>query len=263
MEITWLLTEQLQATKEISSLKSNFMNLISKDLANFSEQILSEAQALGSKKERLTEMSEKALGQTLTSSREFDTYIRNIIAFSSFESETPQISLKPVPITECVTNIADQFSFKLTEKNIELEIYKQTHYDLAPLGDQHIIEQILSNLLGNAIKYSPSGTLIEIHIMDSARLSHITFRDQGPGIPMDYKEKIFEKFYRIKNDDVYTVKGTGLGLFLVKYLLSLHQGDIFVTDNDPGGSVFHVLIPHKPSIWNPMYLWYLRKKLTA
>ena len=112
------------------------------------------------------------------------------------------------------------------------------------VGDEDKLDQILTNLLNNAIKYSPAGGDVIVHakVVDD----HILFgvEDEGIGIPPDHLSKVFEKFHRVHNEDNRKIYGTGLGLFLVKHLVEqVHMGEIWAESEVGKGSTFWVKIP--------------------
>jgi len=101
---------------------------------------------------------------------------------------------------------------------------------------------VISNLLENARKYSDSSeTPIEIELYKNNQSAYLLVKDQGIGIPENEKEKIFDKFYRIGNENTRASRGTGLGLFIVKKIVSLYKYDISVKNNSPKGSIFEVV----------------------
>jgi signal transduction histidine kinase len=122
------------------------------------------------------------------------------------------------------------------EKNITIEhkISRSCMFKASPL-----IKDVISNLVSNAIKHSPknSKVILEVEIGPPCR---ITVKDNGPGILDKEKERIFERFSRIKKEGV---KGSGLGLAIVKRVVDLHKGRVWVEDNPEGGSVFCVVLP--------------------
>jgi len=113
------------------------------------------------------------------------------------------------------------------------------------LGDPDKFDQILTNLLSNAVKYS-SGGEIRIAVDTSHETMKLSISDQGIGIPKDKLPRIFEKFERVDNRDTRQAGGTGIGLFLVKHLVELHEGKIEVTSEVGTGSVFTVFLPLRP-----------------
>jgi len=110
-------------------------------------------------------------------------------------------------------------------------------------GDEEQVHQLLCNLLSNAIKYSPDGGVITVGAMLDGRSVVLSVRDEGIGIPADLQELIFDKFYRVDNTDSRRIGGTGLGLALVREIVALHSGRIWV-ESEPGkGSTFFVALP--------------------
>jgi two-component system phosphate regulon sensor histidine kinase PhoR len=113
------------------------------------------------------------------------------------------------------------------------------------IGDEDKLDQVLTNLLNNAIKYSPNGGTITIHaVIDADNYLCVGVEDQGMGIPKDQLAKVFDKFHRVNNEDNRRIYGTGLGLFLVKHLVeSVHLGKIWVESDIGKGSTFLFRIP--------------------
>jgi len=112
------------------------------------------------------------------------------------------------------------------------------------IGDADKLDQILTNMLNNAIKYSPNGGDVVIHAKNEGETVLLGVEDQGLGIPKDQLTKVFEKFHRVNNDDNRKIYGTGLGLFLVHHLVTgVHMGEIWVESEVGKGSTFWVRIP--------------------
>jgi two-component system phosphate regulon sensor histidine kinase PhoR len=123
------------------------------------------------------------------------------------------------------------------------------------VGDEDKLDQILTNLLNNAIKYSPAGGDVIVHakVVDDYVLFGV--EDQGMGIPADHLSKIFEKFHRVHNEDNRKIYGTGLGLFLVKHLVEqVHMGQIWADSEVGKGSTFWFKIPIKLDMEKAMEL---------
>jgi two-component system phosphate regulon sensor histidine kinase PhoR len=110
-------------------------------------------------------------------------------------------------------------------------------------ADSDKFDQILTNLVSNAIKYSPSGGEVVVDISSDDLMLHVGVRDQGIGIPADKLHRVFEKFERVDNRDTRQAGGTGIGLFLVKHLVELHQGSIEIESEVGKGSHFKFEIP--------------------
>lgn len=112
------------------------------------------------------------------------------------------------------------------------------------IGDQDKLDQILTNLVSNAIKYSPNGGKVTVSIKKEEPNIHIIVSDEGIGIPKEHLPKIFERFHRVHTEDNRRIYGTGLGLYLVKHLVEqIHLGKVWAESEVGKGSKFHVLIP--------------------
>lgn len=112
------------------------------------------------------------------------------------------------------------------------------------VGDQDKFDQILTNLLNNAIKYSPNGGQVTVHAKTDGDHLLVGIQDQGLGIPKDHLTKVFERFHRVNNEDNRKIYGTGLGLFLVKHLVeNVHLGTVWAESDLGVGSTFWVRIP--------------------
>lgn len=109
-------------------------------------------------------------------------------------------------------------------------------------GDKFALSLAISNLLENALKYSPADSIVQLELKEAGPKALVRISDQGKGIPEEEKEKIFDKFYRIGNEETRAAKGTGLGLFIVKQVLDNHGASIQVKNNRPAGTVFELII---------------------
>jgi len=111
-------------------------------------------------------------------------------------------------------------------------------------GDCILIEQILTNLLDNACKYSPENSQIMVKLFKLNNNSIIHIIDQGPGIPESSLTRVFERFYRVDESRSRAIGGTGLGLAIVKHAVQKHHGKVSVWNNDQQGTTFEVSLPN-------------------
>jgi PAS domain S-box-containing protein len=113
-------------------------------------------------------------------------------------------------------------------------------------GDEDKLDQVITNLMSNAIKYSPGGGTITTHLKEDGDDILIGIEDQGMGIPPDHLPKVFDRFHRVHTEDNRKIYGTGLGLFLVKHLVEqLHLGKVWAESEFGVGSTFWVRLPKK------------------
>ena len=110
-------------------------------------------------------------------------------------------------------------------------------------GDKNALTLMFSNLIENSLKYSPKDAPLGIDLKLEDKKVTLCISDHGPGIPSEEKDKIFKKFYRLGNEETRKTKGTELGLFIVKYIVKGHKGNILVKDNKPSGTIFCIQFP--------------------
>lgn len=106
-----------------------------------------------------------------------------------------------------------------------------------------MLQMAINNLLENAVKYTPEDKAITIKLNRKADAVVLQVIDEGPGIAEEEKRKVFNKFYRIGNEETRKTKGTGLGLYLTGKIVGQHRGRILIKDNKPQGAIFEVSLP--------------------
>ncbi|MBL4650452.1 MAG: HAMP domain-containing histidine kinase [Aureispira sp.] len=126
----------------------------------------------------------------------------------------------------------------------EIEFNNKVENSTLKKGDQSTLSSVFLNIIENAVKYAPNTSKIIVTLMQSKENTYcIEIADFGQGIPKLERENIFEKFYRIGNEDTRKTKGTGLGLYIVKQIVKAHKGNVTLKSNQPTGSIFHVTLP--------------------
>ena len=171
--------------------------------------------------------------------------VEDLLAVSRLESQSHQLTIRSINIKKAINKVCDSLSAKATDHELRMEIE-----DGIPnvLADADKLEQVLTNLIDNAIKYSPKGSTIFIKALpvlnDSGVKNKIKIEvtDQGEGISEFDLLKIFTKFGRLDNPLTRQTEGTGLGLFITKALVLALNGDISVTSK-PGETKFTVILP--------------------
>jgi len=110
-------------------------------------------------------------------------------------------------------------------------------------GDALLLSLAINNLLENAVKYTPADLPVQLSLQHKEHRVLLQIADQGLGIPDDEKKKVFDKFYRLGNENTRKTKGTGLGLYLTRMIIRHFKGNILVRDNKPSGSIFEITLP--------------------
>lgn len=172
--------------------------------------------------------------------------IDQIIEFRSLENGKMQMFFILGDLAAFMQNIVDSFSEYARMKHIRLTFTAEQH-DFTVWYDSDKMEKICYNIISNAIKYTPEyGTIkltLKKNTIDGDAFAIISCKDSGPGIPGQYLDHIFERYFRID----HSTSGSGLGLALTKMLVELHNGSINVESIEGKGAVFHVSIPFKQS----------------
>jgi hypothetical protein len=239
--------EYQQANKilsEVEKMKSNFLSLITHDLKTPVARIQGLAESfLQEKAGRLDTEDKKPIKAIIKNSVDLNDFITRILDISRMETSEVKLNLTSRDINALIEEISGRFHYIMKDKDITLE------KDLEPLFsikvDDQLIGQVIYNLLDNAIKYSDRGKKIFIKSWEEDDYVKVSVRDQGIGIEPEKIKNMFTKFYRIKDSRKQDVKGTGLGLYLVKYFIELHGGIITVDSKLDEGTVFTFMIPVK------------------
>ncbi len=169
--------------------------------------------------------------------------VNDILDFSRMEANA-QMEKSLNSVYEVVDTCVSQVQALTKERNLKITVTKD---DGIPefLFNYDGIERALTNLLSNAIKYSPDNGEIKVNLAKTDNNAEITVTDQGCGIAPEFQKKIFDRFYRVENN-IHTVKGTGLGLHLVKQTIEkYHNGKVFVNSAVGQGSTFGIILPIK------------------
>lgn len=170
--------------------------------------------------------------------------VNDILDFSRLEASNVKLEKNMMNVVELIENSVESMQVLAQEKNLTFSIMKEPDLPEIPINEGSI-ERALKNLLSNAIKYSPEGGRVKIRA-ERARTGdfvEVSIEDQGLGIPEEYQSRIFDRFFRIEND-AHTIKGTGLGLHLVKIAVEKHHGgQVFVQSKLNEGSTFGFRLP--------------------
>jgi len=178
------------------------------------------------------------LNNSLKDIERLDDLVENMLLATKIENRSYSFPKEDFNFSELVYRITDRL--QVHSCGNEQLINAQIQPNLQLMGDKFALSSVVTNLIENAVKYS--SPCDEINVLLDKVDGHIRLSviDKGPGISDAEKMLIFDKFYRVGNENVRKAKGTGLGLFIVKEVLQYHDADIIVKDNLPQGSIFEV-----------------------
>jgi signal transduction histidine kinase len=249
---------------ELDQMKRDFVSHVSHELkaplASMQEtnQIMIEEipGTLNDKQRRLLELN-------LASGQRLSAMIGNLLDLSRMEAGVMEYELKAIDLAVLVRAATAELQPQANERDINLEI-EVPEKPVVVECDGDRIMQIIRNLVGNAIKFSPKGQAIRVSVVATPTLppgvpprwkekviaplgskgfAVLTVSDTGPGVPDAHKEKIFEKFHQVKQGKKIPGQGVGLGLAISQTIAEAHRGALWVEDNPGGGSLFHLVIP--------------------
>ena len=167
--------------------------------------------------------------------------VQEIINLSRLQDADPLKNAQDVNITDVVKEAIDQSRLSAEKRHIEIIFGDQASALIK--GDSRQIEMAISNLIENAINYSPENTRVGVAVKHNEGLVEVSVTDQGIGIPEKDLERIFERFYRVDPARSRETGGTGLGLSIVKHVATNHGGDVSVWSVEGAGSTFTIRFP--------------------
>lgn len=178
------------------------------------------------------------LRNSLKDIERLDDLVENMLLATKIESRTYSFPKEEFDFSELVNKITDRL--QVHSCGNQQMINTQIQPGIKVVGDQFALSSVVTNLVENAVKYSGPCAEIAVGLCQNDGKPFLTVSDKGPGIPDSEKMHIFDKFYRVGDENVRKSKGTGLGLFIVKEVLQNHDADISVKDNAPHGAIFEV-----------------------
>jgi PAS domain S-box-containing protein len=244
---TWSNTEQLMfcvgrdntERKEVERLKNEFVATVSHELRTpltslrgFSEILLRKACSPEKQRQYLTIIQNE--------SKRLTNLINDFLDLQRIESGRQNYSFEPIDLTPILHETAALFAKADSQHSIRVEVADFLP-DVKADGDR--IRQVLSNLVSNAIKYSPAGGEVVISASQQEAVVQISVSDQGLGITPEAIPRLFTKFYRVDSANTRKIGGTGLGLALAKEIVEAHDGQIWVESEFEQGSTFCFTLP--------------------
>lgn len=236
-----LRAHRVRMQRELALVQGRFLNRFAFELFDMNQKIegvLLPHQNAFAHNPHLQTTFQKAI----SSCAELNDYLSGIKHYSLLtQKKQEDVKKKRVVLKALIQRILNQFEALIEEKKIQVLIDIESSCDV--WSDEVLLEPIVFNLISNAIKYSPSDSKVHIRVeQKKKKLVAIHVADQGCGIPKEHHERIFEKFYRILDDNSYKVKGNGLGLYLVRYFSEKIGTKITFQSEIGVGSEFTLLI---------------------
>ncbi|MCC5642697.1 response regulator [Nostoc sp. CHAB 5824] len=230
----------LAKEKQLNAFKSQIIATVSHEYRTPLTSILAAASTLVKHSQQLDESKQQRfLGIIEHKARYMSKLVNNMLLVNQFELEKPKFQPILLDLLQFFSELIEQ-ERETTGDRHEL-IFKITGNNQGFWGDRGLLQQIFTNLISNAIKYSPDGGTVEFHLIGKESEVIFYIKDQGIGIPMADQENLFQSFSRGSNVD--TIPGTGLGLAIAKACVELHGGDITLSSEVGQGTKVIVSLP--------------------
>jgi signal transduction histidine kinase len=222
-------------------MRTDFVSEVSHELRTpltqirmFTETLLFDRFETGDDKKRALEIINRE-------SQRLAHLVENVLQFSNDNGEKRELSPVHAELAPVIEKVAAEFRplAESADNRIELDLDKQA----AALFDADALRQILLNLLDNAVKYGPAGQRIRVSLRDASDAVELGVCDEGPGIPAAERERIWDGYYRLERERQSAIAGTGIGLAVVRDLVTRLGGSVRIDAGDDTGACFIVTLP--------------------
>lgn len=238
----WIIYRNIKKEVELAQIKSNFVSNVSHELRTplslismFSETLeMDRVKTEGKKKEYYSIISQEA--------NRLGKIVNSILNFSKMEAGKRHYNFVDSYLNDVAENVYRSYKFHLEQKGFTFNIFKDESIPIIKLDEEAVSEAIV-NLVDNAVKYSVNNKEINVRTGLESEYAFVEVEDKGIGIPEKDQKKIFDKFFRVSSGNVHNVKGSGLGLSIVKHIVDAHKGKIELISEVGKGSKFKLLFP--------------------
>jgi signal transduction histidine kinase len=238
-----------QEAHDAVRMRDQFLSIAAHELRTPLTVLLGNAQAMRRRALRegtLPERELRAAQVIAEQAKRLSKMVAMLLDISRLELGKLTIERAPIDLCALVKRVVEETQPSLVTHTVECVIPDES---IIIEGDELRLEQVLQNLIGNGLKYSINGGPVRVQVERRGRMACITVTDQGIGIPAADMPRLFERFYRAGNTDERHIGGMGIGLYIVKEIVSLHGGNIEATSVQGSGSTFIVRLPlaHQPA----------------
>ena len=235
--------QDISHLKELDKMKSEFIAMVTHELrapiAAVEQQL---TVILNKMAGEVTEKQEQLLSRAKERTRGLLDLIKDLLDLSKIEAGKMVQYKEPLVLQEVIQRVVDLMRVEAEKKKIDLQFSAPSKISLIH-ADRNSMEGIFTNLISNAIKYTPERGKVWVTLGEEGGFVKATVSDTGIGIKKEDLSRIFDKFYRVKTTETRQIVGTGLGLSIVKSIVDAHLGSISVESEVGEGTTFTVLFP--------------------
>jgi len=235
----YFLHKSINSERRLHQQQKNFLLSVTHELKSPLASIKLYLQTI-QKRDLNREQQMNFIGKCLVDVERLNDMVENMLIASRIDNSSYTFPKEKFNLSELVQTIVSRLQINKCDCNQQI-IAAEVEDSIEITGDKFALSSMINNLIENAIKYSGPCEAVEVKLQRKEQSVHLMVADHGIGISDTEKPRIFEKFYRVGNEDTRNTKGTGLGLFIVKHVLDKHEATIKVRDNKPSGSIFEVV----------------------
>jgi two-component system, chemotaxis family, CheB/CheR fusion protein len=243
-------TQVRQEAEELNRLKDEFLSLSSHELRTPLTSILGNAELLHRKLEQRDKAPDssdqdlQAIERIIRQSKRLNRLIDEMLDATRIQGEVLELNnAADINLVEVTQRVIDSYTALGSEIILE-----DTADALVGNWDEARLEQVLHNLLGNALKYSPEDTSVKVRLERQNNEAVVSIKDQGPGLNTEEQAHIFDRFYRLSRDEKSNVEGLGLGLYIAQHVITRFGGRLWVESKPGEGSTFSFALPLKMAV---------------
>ncbi len=240
--------QDISHLKELDKMKSEFIAMVAHELraplAAVEQQL---TVILNKMAGEVTPKQEQLLSRAKERTKGLLTLIKDLLDLSKIEAGKMVQYKEPLTLREIIQKVVDLMRTEAESKRVDLQFPPPSQNPVIH-ADRNSMEGIFTNLISNAIKYTPEGGEVRIALSEEGGFAKVVVSDTGIGIKKEDLSRIFDKFYRVKTVETRQIIGTGLGLSIVKSIVDAHLGSISVESEEGKGTLFTILLPKESSM---------------
>jgi len=238
----WIVYRSMRKEMELVRMKSDFVSNVSHELRTPLALIRMFAETLEMGRIKIEGKKQEYYEIILRESERLTRLVNNILNFSKMEAGKKEYQFQPVDLNLVASDVLKTYAFHLQTEGFDPIVRLDTEVP-SIVADREAVAEAIINILDNAVKYSDKEKYLKIATGTKGQNVFLEIEDHGIGIASEDHRKIFETFYRVSSGLVHTVKGSGLGLTLVKHIMDAHAGSVEVVSTPTKGSTFRLYFP--------------------
>lgn len=235
--------------KSLDKLKNEFLSIASHQVRTPLSIIKGYISLLrGKKAGEISEQQDHFMKNIQEANDQLINIINDFLNLSRIEQKRMKLEISESDVEKIIEQVTERLNHEAELKNIKLNFVKETQNIPKVNIDEPKIIEVITNLVDNAIKYSPEKSEVKVTPKKDGDMLKISVTDHGIGIPEDFRDKLFQKFSRAHNAIQHQPNGNGIGLFLVKKIIDAHHGKISIASKEGKGTTFTVYLSYKSGL---------------